>query len=67
MSEDGIEMFEGELNSLVNVRNAIAHGENSRVIRDDAKMNQYIELVTNLIDLVLLKQVQFVQEGAYLK
>jgi hypothetical protein len=30
-------------------------------------MNQYIELVTNLIDLVLLKQVQFVQEGAYLK
>ena len=67
MSEDGIEMFEGELNSPVNVRNAIAHGENSRVIRDDAKMNQYIELVTNLIDLVLLKQVQFVKEGAYLK
>ena len=66
MSEEGLKEFEGSLNTLVNVRNAIAHGENSRLI-DDTKMNQNIELVTNLIDLILLKQVRFVQEGAYLK
>lgn len=65
MDEMGVKEFESDLNALVHVRNAIAHGENSRIIDFD-KMNESIELVTNLSDAVLLKHVQFVQEENYL-
>lgn len=65
MNEEGVEQYESELNSLVNIRNAIAHGENSRMIDTD-KMNRNIELVTNLIDIMLLKEVQYIQDESYL-
>ena len=65
MNEEGVEQYELELNSLVNIRNAIAHGENSRMIDID-KMNKNIELVTNLIDVMLLKEVQYIQDESYL-
>ncbi len=65
MNEEGVKEFDSDLNALVNIRNSIAHGENSRLIDDD-KLRDNIELVTNLIDIMLLKEVQFVQEEAYL-
>lgn len=65
MDETGVKEFESDLNALVHIRNAIAHRENSRIIDFD-KMNESIEFVTNLIDAVLLKQVQFVHEENYL-
>lgn len=65
MGEEGIMEFASDLNALVNIRNSIAHGENSKLI-DDNKMRNNIELVTSLIDVMLLKEVQFVQEEAYL-
>ncbi|MBT9776656.1 hypothetical protein GPL15_09080 [Clostridium sp. MCC353] len=65
MNEEGLEQYESELNLLVNIRNAIAHGENSRMINFD-KMNANIELVTNLIDIMLLKEVQYIQNESYL-
>lgn len=66
MSEEGIGEYELKRNALVNVRNAVAHGENGRMIDPD-KMNENIELVTNLINAILLKEIQFIQEEAYLQ
>lgn len=33
---------------------------------DTDKMNRNIELVTNLIDIMLLKEVQYIQDESYL-
>lgn len=65
MDEEGLKEFEMDLNALVHVRNAIAHGEASRMISFD-KMNENIALVTNLIDAVLIKEIKFAQEETYL-
>ena len=65
MNEEGVKQYESKLNTLVNVRNAIAHGENSMVIDVDKMMNN-IQLVTNLIDAMLLKQAQYIQNEVYL-
>lgn len=65
MDECDFREYEADLNELVNLRNAIAHGENSRMI-DFEKMIDNIILVTELIDVMLLKEIYFIQEEAYL-
>ena len=66
MDEEGVSEYESDLDTLVTVRNFIAHGENSRV-PDFDKMNENVEIVTALIDAILLKQVRFAQEEMYLR
>ena len=58
--------YSRDLNAFVNVRNAIAHGENSILIDED-KMKRYIDMVVHLMDEVLLEQIRFGEEKHYLK
>lgn len=64
MNEDNIVEYKSKMNTLVSLRNSIAHGENS-VLIDSEKMNENIDLVVALIDVMLLKQIQFAQSEAY--
>lgn len=66
MNYSSLEEHFSELSAFVNVRNAIAHGQNSILIDRD-KMNGYIELVVTLIDKVLLEQIYFLEEQKYRK
>lgn len=73
--EDILEIFEMDkrlfaqhkeaLDKLVNLRNAIAHGENSRVI-DVEGMNENIALVVELMDGLLLQQINYVEKEMYI-
>lgn len=47
------------------MRNAIAHGENSRMVGADC-MNENILLVTELMDIVMLQQIDYVEGEAYI-
>ena len=60
------EKYESNLNTLVNIRNAIAHGENS-IVLDSKKMEEKMECVTKMIDLLLVKQVEYMENEKYLK
>lgn len=66
LNYDSLELYSSDLTAFVNVRNAIAHGENSIVI-DREKMLKYIDLVVELIDKVMLEQISFIEERRYLK
>lgn len=57
--------YEDSLNKLVNLRNAIAHGENSRMIDKDC-MNENIALVIELMDTVLLQQIEYAEGEVYI-
>lgn len=65
MKEEDIQQYKSDLNILVNIRNSIAHGENS-VMVDFGKMVNNIQMITNLIDAMLLKQVHYIKTEAYL-
>lgn len=66
MDYSSLEEYSSELSTFVNVRNAIAHGQNNILIDKD-KMNEYINLVVTLIDRVLLAQIYFLEEQMYRK
>lgn len=65
MEDEDVQQYKSELNTLVNIRNSIAHGENSIII-DFEKMVNGIQMITNLIDTMLLKQVHYIETEAYL-
>lgn len=57
--------FESKLNKLVNIRNAIAHGENSFEIKID-KISEYMELVTQMMDKLYIEIYNFLKNKKYL-
>lgn len=58
--------YELELNKLVNIRNSIAHGENSYVIQLE-NIEKYIMLITNLIFTFENEIDKFIKEKKYSK
>lgn len=66
LNYEPLQEYSRKLNEFVNVRNAIAHGENSILI-DKGKMNDYITLVVELIDAVVLELIIFVEEKRYFR
>ena len=58
--------YESDLNTLVNIRNAIAHGENS-IIPDIEKMEKSIKCITEMIDIFLVEQTEYIKNEDYLK
>lgn len=56
--------YKANIDRLVNIRNSIAHGENSFVITRD-KMNEYIDFVIELIDKVLVEQCTYIDQEEY--
>lgn len=56
--------FRSDLNLLVNVRNSIAHGENSYNITFE-DVERYIEFITELIDELLVEEVRFIEENRF--
>lgn len=54
-----------DLTRMVNIRNAIAHGENSFMFEID-QIVKYMELVTNLMDTLLVEQFNFINEKKYM-
>lgn len=57
--------YKAELNQLVNIRNSIAHGENSFIINKE-KIEQYSTLVIEMIDVLLIEQYKYLDNGLYL-
>ncbi|WP_244895208.1 MAE_28990/MAE_18760 family HEPN-like nuclease [Gilliamella apis] len=55
-----------EIDSLVNVRNRIAHGENACKVSSD-NLNNYIISIYNLTDLLLVDIKEFLEKKKYLK
>lgn len=56
--------FKTKLNELVNIRNAIAHGENGYIITfEDAE--RYISFITELIDELLIEEVKFIEDKRF--
>ncbi|BCG58279.1 MAE_28990/MAE_18760 family HEPN-like nuclease [Paenibacillus sp. URB8-2] len=55
-----------DLDKLVSIRNAIAHGENGFSFDID-EITKNIVLVTNLMDLLLIESLSYIQEKKYLK
>jgi len=60
------EKYANDLNRFVNIRNSIAHGENSYVISID-NFENYVELVNNLIDDLQIEIEEYLSEEKYLK
>ena len=58
--------YESDLNTVVNIRNAIAHGENS-IIPDIEKMEKSIKCITEMIDIFLVEQTEYIKNEDYLK
>lgn len=65
MNETLFVIHKDGLNKLVGMRNAIAHGENSRMVDLDC-MNDNILLVTELMDIVLLQQIDYAEREVYI-
>lgn len=65
MNEPLFVEYKDDLNKLVNMRNAIAHGENSRMVDLDC-MNKNIMLVTELMDIVMLQQIDYAEREVYI-
>jgi hypothetical protein len=58
--------YKDDLNKLVHLRNAIAHGENSIKLDIDI-ITENIELVTQLMDLFILEACYFINNNKYLE
>lgn len=58
--------YKPDLDKLVNVRNAIAHGENSIEIQYE-DISYYIELITEIMDKLILELVHYVEAEKYRK
>ena len=57
--------YKDALNKLVALRNAVAHGENSRMVDVDC-MNKNIALVTELMDILLIQQIKYIEDDIYI-
>ena len=58
--------YKPDLDKLVNVRNAIAHGENSIEIQYE-DISYYIEIITEIMDKLILELVHYVEVEKYRK
>ncbi len=65
MDETKFIQYQSDLNMLVGMRNAIAHGENSRIVSMDC-MNKNILLITELMDIIVLEQIDYIDREAYI-
>lgn len=56
--------FKFELDKLVNIRNSIAHGENSYILSYN-DIERYIEFVTKLMDRLLIEEAKFIEAKGF--
>lgn len=57
--------YSSDLTRMVNIRNSIAHGENSFLFELD-QINKYITLVVELMDTLLVEEYNFINEKKYM-
>jgi hypothetical protein len=65
LDSSGFDEHTGDIDRLVNVRNSIAHGENSIVVRMD-NVEKYINAVTNATDILTSELQKFLDGEEYL-
>lgn len=61
-----LKAYSADLNRLVEIRNAIAHGENSIIVNDEM-IQKYIDLIVNLYDGLILIFKEYIETEKYLK
>lgn len=66
IEDNRLKVYSVDLNRLVEVRNAIAHGENSIVVNDEM-IQKYIDLIVNLYDGLILIFKEYIESEKYLK
>lgn len=66
IDESNFSQYKPDLDRLVNVRNAIAHGENSIEIRYE-DISYYIEIITEIMDKLILELVYYIENEKFRK